>query len=76
MDGKCIIQYDEVYQKVHLGTEVEKVAAIAKRAVMAAAEALGVEGNFQMTRSWLVHIDKKDRPTFLELARELVNEIE
>lgn len=73
MEGKCIIEYQEVYQKPHLGTEVEKVAAIAKRAVMAAAEALGVEGNFKMTRSWLVHIDKLDRSAFLELARELVD---
>ena len=73
MEEKCIIEYQEVYLKPHLGTDVERVAAIAKRAVMAAAEALGVEGNFKMTRSWLVHIDKKDRPAFLELARELVD---
>jgi len=73
MEGKCIIEYQDVYQKPHLGTEVEKVAAIAKRAVEAAAEALGVEGNFKMTRSWLVHIDRKDRPAFLELAREILD---
>jgi hypothetical protein len=54
MEGKCIIEYQEVYLKPHLGTEVERVAAIAKRAVVAAAEALGVEGNFKMTRSWLI----------------------
>jgi len=42
MEGKCIVEYQEVYQKPHLGTDVERVAAIIKRAVMAAAEFLSV----------------------------------
>jgi hypothetical protein len=72
MEGKCIIQWDEVYTKPCLGTEVETVAAKVKTAVVAAAESLGVGGNFKMTRSWLVEIDKADRPAFIELAREML----
>lgn len=72
MTGKCIIQWDQVYTRSCLGTEVEAIAAKVKDAVVAAADALGVEGNFKMTRSWLVEIDQADRPTFIQLAREML----
>lgn len=72
MTGECIIQWDEVFTGHCLGTEVEAIAAKVKAAVVAAAESLGVGGNFKMSRSWLVEIDKADRPAFIELAQEML----
>lgn len=62
MEGKIIIYLTDVCQDV----------GKAKLAVMEAAVALGVKCDCRLSSAWLVWIDKSDRTTFLELAKELL----
>lgn len=60
MDGKIIIY----------STDVHRDAGKAKLGVVAAAEALGVKCDVRLSSAWMIHIDRKDRAAFLDLARE------
>ena len=63
MEGKVIIYT----------TDVHRDAGKARLGVMAAADALGVKCDLRLSSAWLIFIDRRDRPAFLELAREEAN---
>lgn len=51
-------------------SEIHDDPGRARLGVGLAAEALGVECDLRLTTQWLVKIDPKDGPAFVELARE------
>jgi len=54
-------------------TDVHRDAGRAKLSVMAAAEALGIKCDLRLSSAWVIHINIRDRPAFLELARGEAN---
>ncbi len=63
MEGKVIIY----------STDVHRDMGRAKLGVAAAADALGVKCDLRLSSAWMIYIERRDRATFLELAREEAN---
>lgn len=51
-------------------TDVHRNIGKARLGVAAAAEALDVDVDCRLSSTWIIHIEPKDRATFLEFARE------
>lgn len=68
MENKIIIYATDVCPRI-------QDAGKAKLAVMVAAKELGIKCDCRLSQSWQIWIDKSDRDAFLQLAKEMVNEI-
>ncbi len=79
MNGKIItyptnVDRDGMTGKIIIySTDVHRDVDAARRGVITAAEPLGIEVDCRLSSAWVIHIEKEDRATFLELAREEAN---